>query len=110
MATLSDRQKVLVHLVQVDAKFENPKDLLTYLATQYTDRRSPLRDQREYLNTLIQAGYESDMAKKFYDDYKSPSKTVKDAAKEEPADEPTVEPDPPQELMEQPETITDEPV
>lgn len=108
---LSDRQKVLAHLVRVDAKFENPKDLLTYLATQYTDRRSPLRNEREYINTLVQAGYESTTVQKFYDDYKSPSKTVTDAAKKEAAtDEPVVEPDPPQDLMDQPETITDEPV
>lgn len=105
---LSERQEILAHLVRVDAKFDNPKDLLTYLAVQLSERRSPIRDQREYLNKLVSSGYESTMAKTFYDDYKSPSKTVKDAAKSGiDSSEPEVEPDPPQELMENPETITE---
>lgn len=106
MATLSDRQKILAYLVRVGAKFENKKDLLTYLATQLSDRRSDLRNERDYLQTLVAAGYQSATAQKFYDDYKSPSKTVTAAAKEKSTDETTVEPDPPQDLMEHPETIT----
>ena len=104
---LSDRQKVLAHLVRMDAKFENPKDLFTYLAIQFGDNRSEIRDQREFIMNLLDSGYESTTAKKFYDDYKEPGKMVKDAAKEPVERETEVEPDPPQDLMEQPATITD---
>jgi len=111
MATLSDRQKVLAHLVEVGAKFENPKDLLTYLAIQGADRRSVIRDQREYVSTLVGAGYESKLARTFFDDYKSPSKTVTAAAKKSATSEPVVTPDPPQDLnADRPDNITDEPV
>ena len=110
MATLSDRQKVLAHLVEVGAKFQNTKDLLTYLAVQEADRRSPIRDQREYVSGLVASGYESKTAQTFFTDFKSPSKTVTAAAKKSKTDEPVVEPDLPQDLMDAPETIVDEPV
>ena len=107
MASLSDRQKVLVHLVKVGAKFDNCKDMMTYLSTQLADRRSDLKNEREYLQTVIQSGYASGLAGKLYDDYKNPPKTVAAAATKKEKSEPIVKPDPPQDLIEDPETITD---
>ena len=103
---LSDRQKVLAHLVRVDAKFDNAKDLFTYLAIQFGNNRSEIYEQREFIMNLLDSGYESTTAKKFYDDYKNPADTVKEAAKEAP-EEVTVEPDPPKDLLDDPETETE---